>query len=365
MLTARTETEPYVEAALATKGVAYLCRGCGAPAILHAGRIRVRHFAHRPNARCAFGARMSLAHLAAQQQIAAALRARGVTAELESWLPGLAGDRRIDVLAHPPERPGRRIAIEVQQADLTDAAIEARTRSYQAQDVAPLWLRLLDFARFERVQALPFSGEVWIDRYAARSWERWAHDRFGQQLWFCDSGTSRLWRGRFLPAYSWRDGSEWYEPGGIYNSTPGGFQPVSRWVGLALQGPFLAADLRLQRGRLADGGLAAWFVAPDDPPARAPPPFGLRQELRWERHMQVHVVEQLIDGHWVPALFEGAAADWRTVPQPRRKPVLPQRSCGPVDVWTRGSADRFICPQAAQAARVPGRSCSASGRRWV
>lgn len=113
---------------------------------------------------------MSEAHLNAQRTLATALRARGVHVELEAWLPSLTGDRRIDVLAYPAGHPDRRVAIEVQQVDITEEAIAARTASYRAQGVAPLWLRLTDLGRFEGPKALAATGEVWIERYAARSW---------------------------------------------------------------------------------------------------------------------------------------------------------------------------------------------------
>jgi len=333
MLTARTAELACVEAAEAPRAQPYACRGCGAPVTLKRGRLRIAHFAHRPDAGCAFGAGMSLTHLATQQALAQALRARGATVELESWLPGLAGDRRIDVLAHPAGRPDRRIAIEVQQAELTIATIAARTQSYHDQDVAPLWLRLTDFARFDQVQVLPFSGAVWLERYPARSWERWAHDEFGD-LWFCDSGTGRLWRGRFVPAFSWRDGSEWYEPGGVFNSTAGGFHPVTRWVGLALQGPYGPEELRLMRSQVTPVGgdaprLAASFVAPEEAAQSRPPPVDLRRELRREGRRDICDLEQLIEGRWIVAELEGARSDWRTTPAEVRPVLTPMAGGGP------------------------------------
>lgn len=152
MLTARTDGEGYVEAAVARRGEGYRCRACGAPVIFKPGRVRTAHFAHRPAADCAFGGPMSAAHLVAQERVAAALRARGLVVELEAPLSGAGGDRRIDVLASPSGRPQARVAIEIQASDITAAAIEARSASYQALGVAPLWLRLLDFARFTTVQ---------------------------------------------------------------------------------------------------------------------------------------------------------------------------------------------------------------------
>ncbi len=311
MLTARTTEQDYVEAGEALRGVGYFCRGCDQPVILHAGRIRPWHFQHRPDTACVLGSKMSEAHLNAQLALAGALRDRDAHVELESWLPGLTGDRRIDVLAHPTGRPDRRVAIEVQQADITVEAIAARTASYQAASVAPLWLRLLNFDRLDAAQALTLSGEVWVDRYAAHSWERWVHDQAGA-LWFYDAGTGRLWRGRFTPAYGWREGSEWYEPGGEYNSNPGGYFPVNRWVGLALEGPYSPAALKLKRGRLGRA-LLAWFVPPEG--SSSPPP--LRRELRTEWKptypREICELEHCIGGGWVTAVIDSLPDDWRRV----------------------------------------------------
>ncbi|WP_370868401.1 competence protein CoiA [Phenylobacterium sp.] len=332
MLTARAADGGYVEAAHAVRGVAYACRGCGAPVILHAGRIRPWHFQHRPDAACAFGSRMSEAHLNAQRTLAAALRARGVHVELEAWLPSLDGDRRIDVLAHPAEHTDRRVAIEVQQIDITVEAISARTSSYRTQGVAPLWLRLADFARFDPAGVLAATGEVWIERYAARSWERWWHDQVGA-LWFYDLSAARLWRGRFVQAFGWREGSEFYEAGGMFQSYPGGYHPVTRWVGLALEGPYTADALRLARGRIqpAGGALSAWFVPPDGTISPWPIRRELRTELRGNYLQDVCELEQCVERRWLPAEIAEVDGPWRLSGTSERRQLAHSRqsSAGP------------------------------------
>jgi competence protein CoiA len=285
--------------------------------VLKAGRIRIAHFAHRPDAACAFGAKMSLAHLTAQRRIVEALRARGVAAELEVVMPSLAGDRRIDVLAWPPDRPAARIAIEVQASDMTPALIDARTLSYNAQGIAPLWLRLIDFAAFARVQTLPFRASVWIETYRARAWERWAHDQLGGRLWFLDAGTFLAWRGTFVPAHTRREAFVRHGPEGEDATAAGHWREVVQWVELELDGPFDLAALRLNRGPLAgadgQGRLGAWFVAPGEAAQAPSEPFVraafVGEPGRAHRELQVRVEED----RWVPALVEGARRDWRTV----------------------------------------------------
>lgn len=318
MLTARTDENPYVEAADADRGGSYRCRGCGAPAVLKAGQIRIAHFAHKPDADCAFGARMSLAHLIAQRRIAEALRGRGVNAELEAFVPSLVGDRRADVLVWPTDRPNARIAIEVQASDITPELIAARSASYNAEGIAPLWLRLLDFGAFELVQTLAHRGSIWIEKYRARAWERWAHDQFGGRLWFLDQGTSLAWRATFVPAHSYREVSTWYGPGGEEQSAGGDWRDIVQWVELELDGPFGLADLRLRRGEIVgpDGTrrLAAWFIGPGEEAAAPGEPF-VRAEFKRDRWRQDRELQVQVGGRWIPASVEGAPSDWRQVKQ--------------------------------------------------
>jgi hypothetical protein len=322
MLTARSEAEPYVEATAARRDERYCCRQCGAPVTFKPGRVRAAHFAHRPEAGCAYGGPMSAAHLAAQQCIASALRARGLEVEIEAPLTGALGDRRIDVLTWSPARPAARIAIEVQASEIAAVAIEARTASYQAMGVAPLWLRLLDFGGFRAVQTLPFRGTAWIERYRARAWERWAHDHLGGRLWFMDAGTGRLWRGLFVPAHRFRER-------GLVRGAPGeapargaDWMAASQWVDLDLDGPYALSDLRLGQGAATgqDGEVRrlGWFVPAGEEALR--PPFAppVRVEFRAERTGQSRDLLCYVDGAWITAVSEGARSDWRTQrPAPR------------------------------------------------
>jgi len=316
MLTARTAENPYVEAALALRGTAYVCRVCGAPVTFKPGRTRAAHFAHRPDAACAFGAVMSPAHLAAQQAIAAALRERGLSVELEAPLAVAGEARRIDVLTWPADRPAARIAIEVQASDLTAEAIATRTASYAAIGVAPLWLRLLDFGDFPAIQTLPCRGTVWIERYRARAWERWAHDHLGGRLWFMDSGTGRVWRGAFVAAHRHRDRALTTGDAGETPTRAADWTQAAQWVDLELDGPFDLATLRLRRGAAKgpDGRehRFAWFTPPDDDGAGPPFDPEVRVVFRRERHGESRHLQAQVDGDWVAATTEGARSDWRT-----------------------------------------------------
>jgi hypothetical protein len=322
MLTARTEDRPYVEAAQARRGEAYRCRQCGAAVIFKPGRVRAAHFAHRPDGVCAFGAPMSAAHLAAQTRIAEALRSRGLSVELEAPLAGDGQDRRIDVLTWPPDRPAARIAIEVQASDLTAETLEARTASYQALGVAPLWLRLLDFGAFAQVQTLPARATVWIERYRARAWERWAHDELGGRLWFMDAGTGMVWRGLFVAAHRFRERGLMRGVAGEAPTRGADWTAAAQWVDLELEGPFALEALRLRRITASGAGrLFAGFVPAGEEDVteavEAPVRVVFHREARGEsRHLQAWV-----DGAWIAATTEGARGDWRTQ-RPAARPVL-------------------------------------------
>jgi hypothetical protein len=316
VLTARSEAEVYVEAADARRGVSYLCRQCGAPVIFKPGRVRAAHFAHRPDGACTFGGPMSAAHLAAQSLIAAALRARGLEVELEAPLAGATGDRRVDVLTWPPGRTGARVAIEVQASAIGADMIEARTASYQAAGVAPLWLRLLDFSGFRAVQTLPFRGTVWIEGYRAKAWERWAHDHLGGRLWFMDSGAGRLWRGLFVTAHRSRERALMRGEGGEASARGADWTAASQWVDLELDGPFTLAEVKLGQGPAAgpDGRPRrfAWFAPAGEEAVR--PPFAppLRVDFRAQRIGQSRELQCYVGGAWMTATTEGARSDWRT-----------------------------------------------------
>ena len=322
MLTARTDAMPYVEAARAERGPAFRCRDCGASVILRRAGRRVAHFAHRPDAACGFGGRMSAAHLAAQQAIAAALRARGLAVELEAPLAGEGGARRIDVLAWSADRPEARVAIEVQASDLTAEGIALRTASYQSLAVAPLWLRLLDFGRFLTVQSLPFRGTIWIERYAAKAWERWAHDHLGGRLWFMDSGTGHVWRGLFVAAHRHRDRGRISGDSGEATGRGADWTEAVQWVDLELDGPFDLTDVRLRRASArgpdqVERSYAAFAVEGETGDLSS----GVRVVFQPEARGASRRLETRVGDAWIPTVPDGANTDWRIRRAPTRHAI--------------------------------------------
>lgn len=267
---------------------------------------------------------MSAAHLAAQQAIAAALRTRGLTVELEAALAGEGGARRIDVLAWSPDHPEARVAIEVQASDLTVEGVALRTASYQSLALAPLWLRLLDFGRFPAVQTLPFRSTIWIERYAAKAWERWAHDHLGGRLWFMDSGTGRVWRGLFVAAHRHRDRGRIAGDSGEAVGRGADWTEAVRWVDLELDGPFDLTGLRLRRAaaRGPDQIERRFGAFAIDGETGDPSPT-LRVVFQTETRGASRRLETRVGDAWIPTVSDGANSDWRIRRAPSRQ-AIPQ-----------------------------------------
>ena len=326
MLVAKSETEPYIEAAVAERGASYACRGCHESVIYKRGRIRIPYFAHYPGSACAYGASMSLEHMEAQEVLAKGIRSRGAHATLEVPMESLAGDdRRIDVLAWPPAKPDARIAIEVQKSDITVELIDARTQSYLAEGIAPLWVRLYDFSKWSNPRLLKLRNSIWVNRHYARVWERWAYQYLGRKLWFMDSKTFLLWRATFVEAHSYKEMSTWFSSGGEEQSAGGYWQGISQWVELELEGPFRAAELRLIRfkakGPDKQTRRAATFFAPGEE-AVSPEPQ-VRVQFVADPSFTRRELQVRSGANWVPAAMQAAPAAWREVSvyQPHHAPV--------------------------------------------
>lgn len=149
--------ERRIAAREATRGEGrFLCPECRADVILHQGKQRVAHFAHRPPASCEYGMGETEAHRRCKMALFDQLRAAGVPCEMEKPLEGVRPD--LFFLWNGKAS----CAIEIQRSVLSVEEIAARTARYHALGVFVLWLALFDDRLNEAL-------------YAPRPWELWLH----------------------------------------------------------------------------------------------------------------------------------------------------------------------------------------------
>jgi hypothetical protein len=152
MLTALPDdaTEP-IEAREATTARTYTCVGCGEPAILKRGKVKIAHFAHRKGGECSQTSGESDEHREAKMAIYDALRADPRVSAVQMEKP--LGASRPDVYF---EQGRVRVAIEVQRTNITINDMMVRTEAYARAGIAVLWICLGRPARL-------------------KSWQKWAH----------------------------------------------------------------------------------------------------------------------------------------------------------------------------------------------
>lgn len=152
MLTALPDdaTEP-IEAREATTARTYTCVGCGAPAILKRGKVKIAHFAHRNGSECSQTTGESDEHREAKTAIYDALRADPRVSAVQMEKP--LGASRPDVYF---EQGRVRVAIEVQRTSITINDMMVRTEAYARAGIAVLWVCL---GRPTRL----------------KSWQKWVH----------------------------------------------------------------------------------------------------------------------------------------------------------------------------------------------
>ena len=186
-----------VYAAKAVKGRRYLCPGCRGELILRQGRIRIHHFAHRPPVGCLLGRGETDQHLAAKALFQGAFAPRSFKTEVEWPIPSLAGDRRADVFVW--DLAGGQVAIELQHTGIGVAEIELRTRGYLAAAVPVVWVPFLRAEALDRAIAQEggSTGNLVIENYRPRPFERWLDGYAHGDLWFYEPGSGKLYRGKF------------------------------------------------------------------------------------------------------------------------------------------------------------------------
>ena len=149
----------------------FYCPACQEQLILKKGRKVVAHFAHRPDAECAYsGEGESEEHRLAKLEIyKALLQVPGVTdVRLERYLREVQPDVSF-VLNR------ELVAIEIQLSLLSPKKIESRTKAYARKNIAVLWMP-------------SFSMELVEPRYAPKDWERYLHRMYYGKVYYWFEG---------------------------------------------------------------------------------------------------------------------------------------------------------------------------------
>lgn len=148
----------------------FSCPKCRREVVLHKGRIKVHHFAHKPPITCSLGQGESELHFRAKTEIFDALRLAPNASEVE--LERDCGASVADVYA---VISGTRVAIEIQRSTLSVNDIVARTQNYHRLGIAVLWL------------ALPHP-DLDSDQYSPDAWEKWCHGAYFGRVYYWGGG---------------------------------------------------------------------------------------------------------------------------------------------------------------------------------
>ena len=136
----------------------FSCPACREQVILKQGRKVIAHFAHYPEATCAYtNEGESDEHRQAKLEIYQVLRqAPGVTdVRVERYFQVVRPD--VSFVLN-----GQLVAVEIQVSQLSRDDIAWRTTAYARKDIAVLWTPLL-------------VAEVGKEAYAPKDWERYLH----------------------------------------------------------------------------------------------------------------------------------------------------------------------------------------------
>ena len=186
------------------------CPECQKETVLHKGKIKVHHFAHKPPVSCECGKGESEEHRQCKYEIYSELKKDGrFDCELEKPL----GKVRPDIWLLS-KATGNQCAIEVQISVLTMDKIIYRTEQYNKLGVYVLWLS-------------PYSEALDEDVYAPKSWEKWVHATYFGRVYYWQKELTVV-PVHFGEHQKYIDESTWYETGGHEMSAGGYFKSMKR-----------------------------------------------------------------------------------------------------------------------------------------
>lgn len=240
-----------IEASVAQRGGMFSCPQCKGLLVFKPGRKVVSHFAHKPPTDCTWARGETRAHLEAKLLIAEVLKARGVRAEIEWIVQGLAGDRRADVMVWSPTQ--QRLAIELQHTSIGLDELERRAFSYVAHEVAQLWVPFLSRDTIEAAEERA-DGTLFLATYAPRQFEKWVHGFHGKQgMWMYAPHDKLFWRAHLAAHQVYVPTTEWFDEYGQEQSAGGYHRFSKQHRELTLKGPYEFAALRINVRRRKPG----------------------------------------------------------------------------------------------------------------
>src|SRR6266852_636752 len=189
MLSAYNQSGEVMATEVSPEDGPFYCPACCEQVILKQGRIVIAHFAHYPEATCAYtNEGESDEHRLAKLEIYQVLvQTPGVTdVRLERYLREVRPD--VSFVLN-----GQLVAVEIQVSQLSRDDIAWRTTAYARKDIAVLWTPLL----LEGVCQEP---------YAPKDWERYLHTMYyGKVYYFVEDLQLQpvTFEGYLLQARSW------------------------------------------------------------------------------------------------------------------------------------------------------------------
>ncbi len=191
----------------------FLCPACNRDVILKKGTIVIHHFAHKPDSDCAYGQGETRAHMEAKYGIRDLLKShpKVKTVELE-WT--LADGCRADVYV---EFGSKKLAIELQRSQQTEAETIRRTTRYNDQGVAVLWVAVPAIQKISGNDRKSWGYQTsFVEHYRASAMERFFSGLHLGTYFLWRSDTRTLHKAQLERAIREVDGKGW---GADYTTT--------------------------------------------------------------------------------------------------------------------------------------------------
>ena len=164
-----------VEAASVERGPKYVCPVCADELVIKKGRIVVHHFAHRPPVTCEAG-KGETPRTFPQSECSSMYSARGASTQSPRCPCSHVKATAVQMSSLRIRTGSKDLRSRSEHTPIEQDAILRRTNTYLVADVSVIWVAMLDPARCKGARYISGTDIVHVERYAAKSWERWAAD---------------------------------------------------------------------------------------------------------------------------------------------------------------------------------------------